>query len=70
MINNSTNINKTKNLLSPQVIKTKKITTYDVGNPGADFGQAHKRGRVKPVNVIPTLILLIIGRTKLFYFYL
>jgi hypothetical protein len=36
----------------------------------SDFGQAHKRGRVKPVNVIPTLILLIIGRTKMFYFYL
>jgi hypothetical protein len=44
--------------------------TYDVGNPGVDFGQAQKCGKVKTVNVILTLTLLIIGRTKLFYFYL
>jgi hypothetical protein len=39
MVNNSTNINKTKHLLSLQLIKTnKKTMTYNVGNPGADFG--------------------------------
>jgi len=26
--------------------------TYDVGNPGPGLGQAHKCGRVKPVNGI------------------
>jgi hypothetical protein len=68
MVNNSTNINKRKNLL--RSLKQKKITTYEVGNPAPGFGQAETCGRVKPVNVIPTLILLIIGRTKLFYFFL
>ena len=28
--------------------------TYDIGNPGPGLGQAHKCGRVKPVNGIPT----------------
>ena len=28
--------------------------TYDIGNPGPGLGQAHKCGRAKPVNGIPT----------------
>jgi hypothetical protein len=68
MINNSTNINKRKNLLKS--LKQKKTATYDIGNLGADFGQADTCGRVKLVNGITTPILLIIGRTELFYFYL
>jgi hypothetical protein len=55
MVNNSTNINKTNNNLSPQ------ITTYDVVNAGPSLGQQYKCGRVKPINGIPTLPLLIIG---------
>ena len=34
--------------------------TYDIGNLGPGLGQAQKCGRVKPVNGIPTLPLLII----------
>jgi hypothetical protein len=35
MVNNSTNINKTNNYLSHELIEhEKKIATYDVGNPG------------------------------------
>ena len=34
---------------------TQNTTTYDVGNPGPGLGQAHKCGRVKPVNGIPIL---------------
>ena len=35
MVNNSTNINKTNNYLSPNTIEQKKDTTInDVGNPG------------------------------------
>jgi len=35
--------------------------TCDAGNPGPGLRQAHKFGRVKPDNGIPTLPLLIIG---------
>jgi hypothetical protein len=34
--------------------KTKKTMTYDAGNPDPGFIQAHKHGRFKPVNIIPT----------------
>jgi hypothetical protein len=34
--------------------KTKKTMTYDAGNPDPGFIQAHKHGRFKPVNGIPT----------------
>ena len=37
-----------------------KNETNDVGNPGPGLGQAQKCGRVKTVNGIPTLLLLII----------
>jgi len=33
--------------------------TYDVGNIGLGFGQAHKCGGVKLINVILTLPLLV-----------
>ena len=58
MVNNSTNINKTNNHLSSQLnsLNTDKTTTYYVGNPGPGLGQAHKSGRVAPVNGIPPLI--------------
>ena len=44
MVNNSTNINKTINYLSPQLIEHEK---KDVGNPGPGYclGQAQKCGR-------------------------
>jgi len=29
----------------------RKVTTYDVGNPGIYLGQTQKCGRVKPFNV-------------------
>ena len=39
MVNNSTNINKINNYLSPQMIEHLKTTTYDEGNlgPGLDM---------------------------------
>ena len=42
LISNSTNINKTNNHLSPQIINPKKTTTYEVGNPGPFLGQTQK----------------------------
>jgi hypothetical protein len=53
--NQSTNIINTNNHLSPNnhlsfLLNTKKPTTYDVGNPGLDFGQVQICGGVKPVN--------------------
>jgi hypothetical protein len=44
MIINSTNINKMNNHLSSELnlLNTKKTTTYDVGNPGPDLGQAQR----------------------------
>ena len=52
--NNSTNINKTNNYLSPQLIEHEK---KDVGNPGPGncLGQAQKCGRFKELNEISTL---------------
>jgi hypothetical protein len=58
MVNNSTNINKTNNHLSNlKLMNIKKTTTYDIGDPGPGLGQAHKCGRLKLINVIPTLTL-------------
>ena len=43
MINNSTNINKMDNHLSPQTIEhKKKKTTYDVENSGPEMEQPQK----------------------------
>jgi hypothetical protein len=53
MVNNFTNINKTTSPLNSLNIKKTKI--YDVGNPGLGLRKAHKCGRVKLVNGIPTL---------------
>jgi len=51
IVNNSTNIDKTKNHIS--LIEHKmKTTTYDVGNPGLDLEQLQIFGGV---NGIPTL---------------
>ena len=38
MINNPTNINKTNNHLSSQVIEHKNTTVYGIENPGPDLG--------------------------------
>ena len=38
----STNINKTNNLILTDFTDNKMTTTYDVGNPGSDLGQAKK----------------------------
>jgi hypothetical protein len=35
---------------------SKKITTYDVGNPNTGLGQAQKCGCVKSVNGIPNIV--------------
>jgi hypothetical protein len=53
MVNNFTNINKATSPLNSLNIKKTKI--YDVGNPGLSLGKAHKCGRAKQVNGIPTL---------------
>ena len=52
MVNNSTNINKANNDLSPQIIENKKTMTYD-RNPGPGLGQAQIVAGVKPVNGMP-----------------
>jgi len=43
-----------------KLLNTKMIMTYDIGNPVPGLGQTQKCGRVKPINGIPTLPLLII----------
>ena len=48
-VNNSTNINKTNNNLSPETIQHKEITTYGVENPCPVFGSAQMCGGIKPV---------------------
>ena len=53
MVNNSTNINKMNNHISPQLIKHKQKTMiYDIGNPGPGLRQAQKCSRVQLINVI------------------
>ena len=43
MVNNSININKMNNHLSPRIIDhNKQTTTYNVRNPGSGLGQAQK----------------------------
>jgi hypothetical protein len=39
MVNISTNINNTNNNLSSKIIKNKKPTTFEVGNPFPGLGQ-------------------------------
>ena len=52
MSNNSININKTNNNLSPKIIdqQYRRWKAYDVGNSGAGLGQAQKCGGIKPVD--------------------
>ena len=52
MVNNSTDINKKNNHLSP-LLSEHIIDHHDVGNPHPSFGRAEKCGGVKPVNGIP-----------------
>ena len=54
MITNSTNINKTNNYLSTQIIEHKKIAIYEDENPDPDLEQAQMSGVDKPVNWIST----------------
>jgi hypothetical protein len=49
MINNSTNLNKTKNHLKS--LNIKKTKTYDIGNPDSGLGHAQQYGGAKPINV-------------------
>jgi hypothetical protein len=49
LVNSSSNINKTNNNLSTQII-TQKNTTYGVGNADAVLWLAHICGGVKQVN--------------------
>lgn len=60
MVYHSNNINKTKKIPLTTIYSTQeKTTVYGVVNPGTGLGQAHKHGRVKPINVMigsPTAI--------------
>jgi hypothetical protein len=49
MVNNSTNINKTNNQLSPSLAEHRKPTKYDVGNQGPVLKLAQECGGVKLV---------------------
>ena len=62
MVKKSTNIS-TKRTITFHInsLSTKKTTTYEVRNPGPGLRQAQKCGRVKYINGIPTLPLLITG---------
>jgi hypothetical protein len=50
--------NELKQDLSNQLnsLNTRQSTTYDIGNPGPGLGQSQTFGRLKTVNVIPTLL--------------
>ena len=51
MVNNSTNINKTNNYLSPQTIEQQNNTMIcGIGNSGPGLVQAQKYCKVKPAN--------------------
>ena len=53
MDNNATNINKTNNHLSAEIIEHKKTTTHGINHPYSGLGQAHKCGGVKSINGDP-----------------
>lgn len=63
MVNDSININirTTTSHLNSLKYKKKNTTTYDVKNQSPLLEQEQICGGVKPVNVIPTILLLIIG---------
>jgi len=52
IVNSFTDINKTNNNLSPEIIEHKK-TTLDIGNAGPGWWLAQKYSRGKPVNGVP-----------------
>ena len=53
VVNNSTNINKTNNHLSPQLTEhDDKTKTYPDWNPGHDLGRSYKCCEVKPTTLI------------------
>ena len=54
--NNSTNINKTNNDISPKIIEHRR-PTYEVGNTGPLLGQGQTYGGFKLVNGIKILPL-------------
>ena len=47
MIKMSTNINKTNDHVSPQIIEHIKIQTFVIEKPGSGLGQAEKSGVFK-----------------------
>ena len=55
IINNSNNINKANNHLSPKLTEHKNTMTYDVRNPHPGLERVYICGRVKPVNGNPAL---------------
>jgi hypothetical protein len=55
MVNNSTNIDKTKLTAHFKSLNTIETTTYGVKNTGPGLRQAQKYGGVKLFNVIQTL---------------
>ena len=42
MVNNSTNINKTKSISHLKPLNIKKTMAYDIGNPGPGLGHSQK----------------------------
>ena len=62
MVSNSTNINNTNNYLQYHVIEHKKRPqhNYTDDNAGPGLGQVQQCVWVKPVDMIPTILLLII----------
>jgi hypothetical protein len=48
MVNNSTNINKIKNHILPQIIELKKRSLHMARNPMSWLGQAQNYGGAKP----------------------
>ena len=58
MVKNPSNINKTNNYISPQIIEHKKTTTYDVGNPRPGMGQTQQCGEL-------TLLIIIVFQPPL-----
>jgi hypothetical protein len=63
IVNNFTNINKTNNYTSHR--NSLNIKIYHLGNAGPGLPQVRKCGRVKPVNGMPNLPLLITGSPNL-----
>ena len=67
MVNNSTNINKTNDHLSSQLIEHRKTTIFDVGNPGTGLGQVQKGGADKPVNAIGLNVVFVSESKRVFF---